>query len=153
LAVTQRFTEKTQRFTKVLSILRNTELKQLLKPGTAIFTNSYKKILFLGYLLIISMMSLMPSDNLPHLVLFPYADKLVHCFMYAGFTFLLFLAWPERFRGYRQLYPLLLVLCWGFAMEYMQGIGNAGRSFELSDELANIAGFIPGWVLWRFIKR
>lgn len=128
-------------------------MKQLLKWGIARFKLIYKKLVFLGYVFILTVMSLMRSDNLRHVVLFPYADKLVHCLMYAGFTFLVFWAWPERFKGYRQLYPLLLVLSYGYAMEYLQGIGNAGRSYDLIDELANIAGFIPGWALWKWVRR
>ena len=112
-----------------------------------------KKTLLFLYLLVITLLSLWPSDGLPNVMLFPYADKFIHAGMYAGFTFLMLWAWPEKFIGFKQIIPFLIVVAWGFFMEFLQRYTQFGRSFDLSDELANSLGFIPGWLGWRWFGR
>jgi len=112
-----------------------------------------KKILFFLYLLLITFLSLLPSRDLPDIKLFVQADKVIHLGMYAGFTFLLLWAWPQKFTGYRQLLPLLAIILWGFLMEAIQGLTHLGRSFDLTDELANILGFLPGWICWKIVSK
>ncbi|MEI6062484.1 MAG: hypothetical protein WCR72_17415 [Bacteroidota bacterium] len=112
-----------------------------------------KKFLLFLYLIILTFLSLLPPQNLPHAALFPNADKLIHCCLYAGFTFLLFWGWHDKFIGKKQLLPLLAVFVWGMVMEIIQGVGHYGRSFEFTDEIANIAGFFPGWVAWLWIRK
>jgi hypothetical protein len=34
----------------------------------------------------------------------------------------------------------------------LQRISFLGRSFDLSDELANSLGFFPGWLFWKFVN-
>jgi len=114
--------------------------------------NMFKKVLFFLYLALITALSLWPSDNLPDVVLFPYADKFIHTGMYAGFTFLMLWAWPHNFIGFKQFLPFLLVMVYGFFMETLQRISFLGRSFDLSDELANSLGFFPGWIFWKFVN-
>ena len=112
-----------------------------------------KKILFFLYLFFITFLSLLPSGDLPDVKLFLHADKVIHLCMYAGFTFLLLWAWPQKFTGIRQLIPLLAIILWGFLMEAIQGLTHAGRTFDLTDELANILGFVPGWILWKIVSK
>ena len=112
-----------------------------------------KKVLFFLYLTLLTVLSLLPSDDLPDVMIFPYADKLIHMCMYAGLTFLLFLAWPERFRGRRAFLPLLIVIVWGLFMEFLQRIGGLGRSFEFRDEMSNTLGFFPGWLGWLWLGK
>ena len=112
-----------------------------------------KKILFFAYLALITALSLWPSDELPDVMLFPYADKLIHAGMYGGFTFLLLWAWPSKFAGIRQIIPLLLVISWGLLMEALQRYSHLGRSFDLTDELANSLGFFPGWLFWKLVNK
>ena len=112
-----------------------------------------KKLLFFAYLVLITLLSLWPANEFPKVVLFPNADKLIHCCMYAGFTFLALWAWPEKFTGNKQFLPLLAVIVWGFSMEVLQGMTHYGRSFDLTDELANTLGFLPGWLAWRWFGR
>ncbi|MCK9400267.1 MAG: VanZ family protein [Bacteroidales bacterium] len=112
-----------------------------------------KKILFFAYLVLITALSLWPSDGLPDVTLVPFADKLIHAGMYAGFTFLMLWAWPEEFSGAKQILPLLLVIAWGFLMEVLQQYSYFGRSFDITDELANSLGFLPGWIGWRWFGR
>jgi hypothetical protein len=105
------------------------------------------------YFSAIIVISLLPPDDLPNVVLFIFADKLIHCCMYAGLTFLLFWAWPERFNGNKFLIPLLLIAVCGFAMELLQGLLGLGRTFDLLDQLSNMVGFFPGWVVWLWFKK
>ncbi len=72
--------------------------------------------------------------------------------MYAGFTFLMLWAWPQKFIGFRQFLPFLIVMAYGLLMETLQRISFLGRSFDLSDELANSLGFFPGWLFWKFVN-
>lgn len=111
-----------------------------------------KKLLFILYLFIVTVISLFPSNDIPEVTLFPYFDKLVHFSMYALFSFLMLWAWPEKFPGWKQIIPFLLVVSYGFLMEALQRYSNMGRSFDLSDELANALGFFPGWFFWRLIN-
>ena len=112
-----------------------------------------RKILFFLYLLLITTLSLISSEDLPKVILFPYADKVIHMSMYAGFTFLLFLAWPNMDTKRRRWIPFLAIVAWGFSMEILQGIGPWGRSFDLFDEVANILGFFPGYMAYYLFKR
>jgi len=112
-----------------------------------------KKLIFFAYLLLITALSLWPSAALPDVMLFPYADKLIHAGMYAGFTFLMLWAWPSRFPGSLQIIPLFMVVAWGLLMEALQRYTQFGRSFDLTDELANTLGFLPGWLAWRWFGR
>lgn len=73
--------------------------------------------------------------------------------MYAGFTFLLLWAWPQKFTGIRQLIPLPAIILYGLLMEAIQGLTHLGSSFDLTDQLANILGFLPGWVGWKIISK
>ncbi len=112
-----------------------------------------KKIIFFIYLLLITFLSLLPSSDLPDIELFMHADKVIHVCMYAGFTFFLLWAWPHKFTGARQWLPLLAIIILGFTLEAIQELGHYGRTFELSDELANIIGFLPGWLFWKIVSR
>lgn len=97
------------------------------------------------YLILISTLSLLPSNDLPNVMLFPNADKLIHCAMYAGLTFLLLTGWPRFFMSNRKLLIVIAIAFWGIVMELLQGTAAIGRSYDLMDELANILGFFPGW--------
>ncbi len=112
-----------------------------------------KQIFFYAYLVLITALSLWPSNHLPDVMLFPYADKFIHAGMYAGFTFLMLWAWPVKFSGMRQFLPFLVVVAYGFFMETLQRISFLGRSFDLRDELANSLGFFPGWLFWKMISK
>jgi VanZ family protein len=116
----------------------------------------YRKLIFLSYILIVTALSLFPAGALPipRLGLFIHADKVVHFTMYAGFTFLLFFAWPESFNGkIKQFIPLLYVFVWGSLMEVFQAWGGYGRSFSYLDITANTLGFLPGWLVWIRVSR
>lgn len=113
-----------------------------------------RKIILFAYVIVITGLSLLPSDALliPESVMFAHADKVAHFGMYAVFTFMLFYAFPKRFSGRLvQFLPLIYVLVWGTIMEILQGIGGYGRNPSLPDIFANALGFFPGWIAWRWI--
>ena len=115
----------------------------------------YKKIILFSYVLIVTGLSLLPESALPipRTGLIPHADKIAHFSMYAVFTFLLFFTWPEHFSGRkRQFLPLLYVIIWGTVMEIIQGVGGYGRNFSHLDIVANILGFFPGWIAWKWVS-
>ncbi len=114
-----------------------------------------KMILFI-YVLVITGLSLLPANILPipESGLFPHADKVVHFGMYAVFTLLLFYTWPLKFAGKtKQFLPLLYVIIWGTVMEILQELGGYGRNFSHMDILANILGFFPGWLAWKWFSK
>ncbi len=111
-----------------------------------------QRLVFFIYVVLITLLSLLPGSDLPSVKLFRHADKLVHMCMYAGFTFLLLRGWPRFFRGSVQWLPLFLVLFWGMTMEILQDLGHYGRSFEIYDIVANVSGFFPGWFAWRVLR-
>lgn len=113
--------------------------------------NPYRKHIFFAYTLLITLLSLWPTDGIPAFPNFPNADKIIHACMYAGFTFLMLWAWPNYFYGYRQFLPFLAVVGYGFFMETLQRISILGRSYDLRDELANSLGFFPGWLFWKIV--
>ncbi len=102
---------------------------------------------FFAYLLLITALSLMPSNNLPKINLFPHADKLIHMGMYAGFTFMLLNAWKGYFIDRNKWLIPICIAAWGISMELLQSTKSIGRTFDLWDEVANIAGFFPGWLV------
>ncbi len=110
-----------------------------------------KSILF-AYLTLITLLSIWPSDGLPDIELFPNADKLIHAGMYSGLTFLVLWAWADKFAGIRLLIPFFFVVSWGLFMEILQLYSPLGRSFDMTDELANSLGFFPGWLFWKLVK-
>jgi VanZ family protein len=113
----------------------------------------YKYMILFTYLILISLLSLLPSGVLPvtQAGLFPHADKVAHFGMYAILTFLIFYTWPEHFYGnFRQFLPFLYVILWGTTMEIFQGLGGYGRNFSYLDMVANTIGFFPGWLAWRW---
>lgn len=105
------------------------------------------KFFFFAYLLLITALSLMPSNNLPKINLFLHADKLIHMGMYAGFTFMLLNAWKGYFIDRNKWLIPICIAAWGISMELLQSTKNMGRTFDLWDEVANIAGFFPGWLV------
>lgn len=111
-----------------------------------------KRLLFIVYMLLVSIVSLLPSYDVPEVSSIPHFDKLVHFGMYALFSFLILWAWPEQFKGKKQILPFLIVVAYGFFMELMQRYTNLGRTYDLRDELADCLGFFPGWLFWRWIR-
>ena len=50
------------------------------------------------------------------------------------------------------LIPVTIAL-WGISMELLQSTKIIGRTFDVWDEIANIAGFFPGWLAFIYYKK
>ncbi len=112
-----------------------------------------KKIILILYIILITTLSVMPASDIPKLKTFPYFDKLVHLFMYAGFAFLMLWQMNENTSKKKYFIVFCIVFGWGLMMEIIQGISNMGRSFELIDIIANTSGIILGLLTWVFLTK
>lgn len=89
----------------------------------------------------------MPSDDVPKIII-PYLDKLVHTFLFIGFSFL-WLASLPRFNQWHLLFYWLISIGFGWLIEIGQGqLQYLGRSFDLVDILADAIGAIIGIVIF-----
>ena len=104
--------------------------------------------LTLVYLSIVADLSLLPSDDLPELPLFPGADKIIHSCMYLGLTWLA--CWSLRAESKPKWYYFIFLfsVSWGAIMELLQLLMRMGRSFELFDILSNLVGTFAGLLLY-----
>ena len=93
----------------------------------------------------------MPASNFPKIQVFPYFDKLVHLCMYCGLSLLLFWVAQENKNRKKNWIILLIVFGWGLLMEIIQGICHLGRSFEISDAIADLIGFFPALLIWKIL--
>jgi len=110
--------------------------------------------LSLLYLIVIVLMSLLPSSNLPNIPYFSGEDKWIHFCMYAGLGFLTCWSLDTRGRRMPPLYVLLIgVFLWGVLMEILQRLMSNGRSMEILDMLANLAGAVAGLMVYRFLEK
>jgi VanZ family protein len=106
------------------------------------------------YLVLIILLSLLPTSNLPDIPFFSGEDKWIHFCMYMGLGFVA--CWSLDMRGKRMpsLYMLLAgVFAWGVLMEILQRLMSNGRGMELLDMLANLAGAVAGLIVYRFMDR
>jgi VanZ family protein len=112
---------------------------------------------FLLYAIGITVLSLARIDSRRQsLFNFEGADKLVHCFFYLGFTFLMALAYKGSFTralGRKaQIVLALIAMTYSGIIELLQGFFTAYRSAELGDFLANSVGVIFGLVALRVLN-
>ncbi len=106
------------------------------------------------YLILIVLLSLLPSSDFPDVPYFTGEDKSIHFCMYLGLGALT--CWSLDMRGKRMppLYYLLAgVFMWGVLMEILQRLMANGRSMEFLDMMANLAGAIAGLVLYKVLDR
>ena len=84
-----------------------------------------------------------PTGNLKA-TLFPGIDKIVHAIMFGWLTLMLCLDIHKSSGGklkYNQIFWAATISSgFGVAIEYLQLISEWGRSFEISDMIADIAG-------------
>lgn len=111
---------------------------------------------FLLYAIGITVLSLARIDTMGQSLLsFEGADKLVHCFFYFGFTFLMALAYKGSFAqslGRKaQIIVALIAMTYSGIIELLQGFFTVYRSAELGDFVANSAGVIFGLVVLKVL--
>ena len=106
------------------------------------------------YLVLIILLSLLPTSNLPDIPFFSGEDKWIHFCMYLGLGFVA--CWSLDMRGKRMpsLNMLLAgVFAWGVLMEILQRLMSNGRGMEILDMLANLTGAVAGLIVYRFMDR
>ena len=107
------------------------------------------------YLLILVLLSLLPTSDFPDVPFFSGEDKYIHICMYLGLGFLA--CWSLDFRGKERIPSVILLIAgvamWGILMEVLQRLMTNGRGMEVMDMFANLAGAIAGMVLYRILDR
>ncbi len=107
------------------------------------------------YLVILVLLSLLPTSDFPDVPFFSGEDKYIHICMYLGLGFLA--CWSLDFRGKERLPSIILLLAgvfmWGALMEVLQRLMSNGRGMELLDMLANLAGAIAGLIFYKLLER
>ncbi len=105
------------------------------------------------YLSIVADLSLLPSNDLPELPLFPGADKIIHSCMYLGLTWLTCWSFQAESKRNQYYYIFLFSVSWGAIMELLQLFMHQGRSFELLDIFSNLVGTFAGLLFYIFMAR
>jgi VanZ family protein len=105
-------------------------------------------ILITLYVASIVALSLLPPQNLPQVVLFRGADKVIHLSMYLIFSLLgcWTLKTEENRAGIFLILPV--TIGWGLLMEFIQLEMHLGRSFSWFDILANTTGALTGILIY-----
>ena len=88
----------------------------------------------------------MPGSNLPKVHLFNQFDKVVHF----SFFFFFFIFWYS-YRQYALLF-ILLAIAYGFGIEFYQKFCVTGRNFDVWDGLADSAGALFAYFIWRIFR-
>lgn len=107
--------------------------------------------------LIIIILSLASFNNIKEITpSFEHMDKIIHFAMYFGFMF--FLLW-----GYKKFYgkinkqqiliSLIIAIIFGTSLELIQYYFTDGRSGDLFDELANIAGVATAFLFFKPLSK
>ncbi len=83
-------------------------------------------------------------------------DKLVHCGMYGGLSFLMLLAFQKKMNQSKTrmyVFVILVGIVVGYALELCQLFLTESRQFDFADLIANITGTIFGAILFYWIGR
>lgn len=110
------------------------------------------KILTLIWLVLITLLCMVPQEDLPDAGGIPHFDKIVHFVLYFVLIFLsLFI-----FSGSKQPGKVIIVSgIFGFSLfiELMQDILPFGRTFSFLDLLTNLIGILTGLLVFQRINR
>lgn len=106
------------------------------------------------YLILIVLLSLLPTSDLPDVPMFSGEDKWIHMCMYLGLGFVTSWSLDRQGKPMLPLYILLIGLfMWGVLMEVLQRLMSNGRGMEITDMLANLAGAIAGLIIYKYMSR
>lgn len=114
---------------------------------------SFRFALLILYVGCIMLLSLLPPQDFPKVRLFENADKVVHFLMYFGFSILS--SWALKVEFKRSWVWLIIpaTVGWGILMEICQLEMHIGRSYDLSDILANTTGVAVGILFYLLVTR
>jgi len=106
------------------------------------------------YLILIVLLSLLPTSSLPDVPYFSGEDKWIHFCMYLGLGFVASWSLDRKGKPMPPLYVLLAGLfMWGVLMEVLQRLMSNGRGMEILDMLANLAGAVAGLIVYKYMNR
>jgi VanZ family protein len=106
------------------------------------------------YLVLIVLLSLLPTSDFPDVPMFSGEDKWIHICMYLGLGFLTCWSLDTKGKHSPPTYILLTgVFMWGVLMEILQRLMANGRGMEVLDMLANLAGAVAGLILYKYMNR
>ncbi len=111
------------------------------------------KVLTLVWAFLITLLCIIPQEDLPKAGGIPHFDKFVHFVLYFVLTFLsLFIFWGSK--QSRRVISVLIpgIFVFSLLIEIMQGILPFGRTFSFVDLLANLSGIVAGLLLFHRIK-
>ena len=106
-------------------------------------------------ILIVAYLTLVPKPlpDMP-LMMFPYADKVVHFVMFFGVAACLMLDCGRVCRRMAVLVSLAVAIAYGGLIELLQMWMGMGRAADWFDFFADAAGALAGtWLCWRLFFR
>ncbi len=112
-----------------------------------------RKYLISVLMIIIAILSLIPSSAIPKQQNLWQADKLVHILMYFCFTSFVFLLFSRSLSNKQVIRLGVLVIGFGVLMEILQGLLPLGRNFSFYDILANSLGCLMGYLIYSMLIR
>jgi len=113
-----------------------------------------RKVLAILYLVLIVLLSLLPSSDFPDIPYFSGEDKWIHFCMYLGLGFMACWSLDLNRRPATSYFLLLCgVAMWGVFMEILQRLMANGRSLEVLDMLANFGGAVTGLIVYQYMMR
>jgi VanZ family protein len=108
---------------------------------------------FVWFILVI-IGSLSPQRNLPSIVIFEHADKVVHGIMYFIMTVLLIPALLSKKKyTLSYVFSFLISIFYGLVMEFLQYSITSTRSADILDFFANCIGALLGIIFYQYAIR
>jgi len=111
----------------------------------------------IAWFIMANILLLMPGKDLPEVSFLDmiYFDKWVHIGLFSGLTFLTALPFIKTNRINRKLLIRIIISCvlYGILIEFIQKYFASGRSFDVTDMIADAAGCLLGYVATNWLQR
>jgi VanZ family protein len=109
------------------------------------------KVLTFVWLFLITLLCIVPQNDLPKVQGIPHFDKFVHFVLYFVLSFLSLFVFSGPKRR-RKMILVSAIFIFSLIIELMQGILPFGRTCSTLDMLANLIGILTGLFLFTRIK-
>lgn len=106
------------------------------------------KALTFIWLLLITLLCMIPQEELPNAGGIPHIDKLVHFVLYFVLSVLALFVLSKH-KSSRKLAIIATIFIFSFLIEIMQEIMPFGRAFSFTDLIANLSGILTGLLLFQ----
>ena len=100
------------------------------------------------WILMIIILCLMPSPDIPSNYEIPFLDKIVHFTFYFVLCLFMLLIFKIPKWSTRIFLLVILVFCFSLTIEIIQYIMPWERSFSVADLVANLSGIIAGIIIF-----